>query len=152
MRRRDREIVDRSEIEDIIRRAKVCRIALCDGGQPYIVPVCFGNDRDRLYIHSAPAGRKLDIIRRHPRVCFEMEIDVELVPADAACGWGIRYRSVVGFGRASLVEDDEEKLRALRLLMRQYSEEEFDLGLDSSRDCAVVRIDIESLTGKRCAG
>jgi len=64
MRRREKQITDRSQIEAIIARSQVCRLALSDGGQPYIVPLCFGYRRSRLYFHSAAAGRKIDILRR----------------------------------------------------------------------------------------
>ncbi|MCW8984119.1 MAG: pyridoxamine 5'-phosphate oxidase family protein, partial [Thermoanaerobaculales bacterium] len=60
MRRRDKEITSRQEIDEIIRSALVCRIALADRDEPYVVPVSFGYDGDALFIHTARSGRKID--------------------------------------------------------------------------------------------
>ena len=59
MRRNDREIKDRKDIDEIIRRCRVCRLALCDNGQPYVVPLNFGYDGRFLYFHTAPREEKL---------------------------------------------------------------------------------------------
>ena len=65
MRRKDREISDLGEIESIIQRADICRLAFCDRGKPYVVPLCFGYRRGAIYFHSAREGRKLDMIRNN---------------------------------------------------------------------------------------
>ena len=113
MRRADREITDLVEIEAILHRAVVCRLAMCEGARPYIVPLCFGYDGSALYFHSAREGRKLDLIRANPNVCFEFDIETQVVPAAQPCAWSMRYLSVVGWGQASLIRDLEEKRRAL---------------------------------------
>ncbi len=79
MRREDKEINDIATIEGIIRKARVCRLALSENGQPYIVPLCFGYKDNNLYFHSAGEGKKLDIIKKNNNVCFEFDIDLELV-------------------------------------------------------------------------
>jgi len=108
MRRRDREISDAEEISSIIRRSMVCRLAMTDGESPYIVPMRFGFDGERLYFHSAAEGLKLEIIRRNLNVCFEFDIDVELAPSERICDIGMRYRSVIGYGTARFVTDSDE--------------------------------------------
>lgn len=147
MRRKDREITDKAAIEAILQRAQVCRIALADGEQPYIVPVCFGYEPGRLYFHSATEGRKLDILRRNDRVCFEAEADAEFIPADQACEWTVRFSSVIGFGKAAFVENPEEKEHALQVLMQHYGGQ--TTGFGDLRRVAVIRIDVEEMTGKR---
>ncbi|MCK4392110.1 pyridoxamine 5'-phosphate oxidase family protein, partial [Candidatus Bipolaricaulota bacterium] len=87
MRRRDKEITDQAQIKDILDRASVCRIALCDNNVPYIVPVNFGYAGDCLYIHCASEGRKVDILRRNPKVCFEVDIDHALVAGATPCSY-----------------------------------------------------------------
>ena len=71
MRRQEREISDRAAIDAIIRACQVCRLGMVDGDLPYIVPMSFGYDGRALYFHCATQGRKLDVLRRRPRVCFE---------------------------------------------------------------------------------
>ena len=74
MRRTDREITDLIEIESILNDAIVCRIGLADGGEPYIVPVCFGYLDGTIYLHSAMAGKKIcDDLKKIPRCCFEVD-------------------------------------------------------------------------------
>jgi nitroimidazol reductase NimA-like FMN-containing flavoprotein (pyridoxamine 5'-phosphate oxidase superfamily) len=160
MRRRERAIIDRTGIEAVIRRADVCRLGLSDDGQPYIVPVNFGYEDGVIFVHSAPEGRKIDIIKRNPRVCFEVDVGHELVKAEAACDWTARYESVIGFGKASIVEDDASKRRGLDVIMRHYAAEGAGSGAGAGdgayaykdaalRKMVIIRVDIESMTGKR---
>ncbi len=149
MRRKEREITDSAEIDDIISGAGVCRIGLVDGGQPYIVPVFFGYEKSSIYFHCAPGGRKLDIIHKNNSVCFEIEADVELIRGERPCGWTARYRSVMGVGRASVLETEEEKRHGLDVLMRHYSNGESHTDFPKLDVTAVVRIDIEHMSGKK---
>ena len=149
MRRGEKEITDRAQIDAIIRRSQVCRFGLSDQGQPYVVPLCFGYDGKALYFHCAPEGRKLDILRHNNKVCFEFDIVEGMIEADQGCDWGIRYQSVIGSGIARLVEDPKEKQSALALVMGQYSSRTFSFPPETVGRSAVVRIDIESLAGKR---
>jgi len=139
---------DREIIDAIIRSASVCRIGLCDDGRPYVVPVCFGYAGDALYFHSAPRGRKLDVLRRNNRVCFEFDVDCEVVPAKSACEWSMRYRSVVGFGSASLVEDLEEKRKGLDAIVAQYGGQPTAYSASTLGKTAVVKIEVQSMTAK----
>ena len=74
MRRREKEITDESTLESIILASLVCRLALSDGNQPYIVPLCFGYQDKTLYFHSALEGKKIDIIKHNQNVCFEFDL------------------------------------------------------------------------------
>ncbi len=119
MRRNDREITDRRAIDDIIRRSRVCRLGLCDGGQPYIVPMSFGYDGEALYFHAASQGRKIDVLTKNNRVCFEFYILHDVIRADRPCRWGMRYESVIGFGTAEHIWDLQAREKALACIMRQ---------------------------------
>lgn len=147
MRRDDREIGDRQEIDCIISRARVCRLALCQDGQPYIVPLCFGYDGQALYFHSANEGRKIEALRKNSKVCFEMDIDQDLVRSGNSCS--MKYRSVIGFGTASFIEDIEGKQLALEALMRQYGGETLGWPKDALDEVYIIKVEIESLTGKK---
>ena len=149
MRRKEREITDIEEIEQVIKKAKVCRLGLVDNDEAYIVPVCFGYERNSLYFHSAPEGRKVALIKKNNKVCFEIDTDVEIINAEKPCGWTTKYRSVVGTGRAYILEKDEEKAHGLSLIMKQYSEDEANLDFEKLNLVLMVRIDIESVTGKK---
>ena len=148
MRRKDKEVGEKQSLEAIIRSCRVCHLGLCRDGEPYVVPVCFGYDGTCLYLHCAPHGRKLDILKANNRVCFEMECDCEFVPDEVACRSGFRYRSVIGRGTAAIVSDAAEKQRALSAIMATYSDRRYTFPAPSVEATVVVRIDIESLTGK----
>lgn len=149
MRRRENEIKDKSALDAIIYRCQVCRLGLSDGQQPYVVPLCFGYDGKALYFHCAKTGRKLDILRRNARVCFEFDIIENLVEADQGCDWGIRYQSVIGFGTAQMVEEVADKKNALTFLMAHYSSRTFSFPENILSRTAVIKVEIESLTGKQ---
>ena len=150
MRRRDKEITDSGEIATVMHKATVCRIALVDGNCPYIFPVNFVVHDNYLYFHSSPEGRKIDILRRNSQVCFAIDIDTETVPGDLPCSWGTRYRSVIGFGRASFLETTEEKQQALDYLVEKYAGvNEFSYKVEALEKVAVLRVSIEKITGKK---
>lgn len=149
MRRGKQEITDRNEIDEIIRKSTVCRLGMADEGMPYVTPICFGYDGTSIFFHSARAGMRIDIIRKNDRVCFEFDEYGKIETAEKACNFGISYRSVIGFGRAIPVDDEDEKKSALDTIMAQYSNHSFEYEPKMLDATAVFRIDIESITGKR---
>ena len=149
MRRKDKQINDIAAIEDILSRATVCRLGLCDGGRPYVVPLCFGYKENALYFHCAMEGKKLEILRKNENVCFEVDIERELIKGEAACEWGMKYKSVIGFGKAVFVEDAESKRKALDIIMQNYSEGVFEYSEEAIKKTVVIKIEIESMTGKQ---
>ena len=152
MRRADRYIADRKEIEDILRQSTVCRLAMVDAGRPYLVPLCFGYDAGVLYLHSAPVGKKIDLLRKNRNVCFEFDTDTIAVPAETPCGWTMRYRSVIGYGIAGFVEDLGEKRAALDVIMRQYAEGTHEYSDETLRKTAVIKVEILEISGKKSVG
>jgi len=151
MRRKEKEITDKSEMESIISSATVCRLAMVDDGLPYLVPICFGYRDSTLYFHSALKGRKIDILKNNNRVCFEVDIDSEIVKGEKACDWGMRFRSVIGFGTASFVTDPDEKRQALDVIMSHYSEpgDTFRYADAKLKTTAIIKVDVEQMTGKQ---
>lgn len=154
MRRKDREITGIDEIEEIISRADVCRIALTDKNMPYIVPMNFGysgGDDKRLWFHCAAMGKKLYMIRRNNYVCFEVDIDHHIIIGEKACDFGMNYRSVIGWGRIEIVTDVAEKQLGLDCIMSHYSgNKKNSYNKESLEKMLVLRLDIQVMTGKKC--
>lgn len=150
MRKKEKEIKDENTIESIIKRAGVCRIGLSENNVPYIVPLNFGYKDNCLYFHSAREGKKIDMIRSNNDVCFEIDIDNEVVKGEAACGWSMKYYSIIGFGKAFFVEGFEEKRKALDIIMEHYSDESsFEYPEETVNSTAIIKVKIESMTGKK---
>ncbi|XCP83668.1 pyridoxamine 5'-phosphate oxidase family protein [Roseburia hominis] len=153
MRRKDREICDIQEILKIVDHCKVCRIGLCDEGKVYIVPVNFGyqfrNEKLVLYMHGAKAGYKYEVMEKNPQVGFEMDCEHELLEAEAACGYGYCFASIIGNGVAELVTDMEEKKEALALLMRQQTGKDFSFGEKEADSVTVWKVTSETFTAKQ---
>ena len=148
MRRKDKEITDPAELRRILRDARVCRLAVSDGDRPYLVPLTFALDGDDLVLHSACVGRKVDILRRNPQVCFEVEEGVGIAPAATACAFSMRFRTVIGFGEVEFVEDAGERLRLLELFGPRYGAPDAPVpGAENRRTC-VLRVRVRELTGK----
>jgi len=148
MRRKEKEITDKTAIESIILRSSVCRLALSEDNHPYIIPLCFGYKENSLYFHSAPEGRKLEIIRSNKRVCFEFDIDYRIVEAQEACGWSMNYRSVIGFGKASVIDDPDEKIKAMNAIIQHYTGKPLPYSEAKLKDTVIIKVEIESITGK----
>ncbi len=155
MRRKEREIRDREEIEAVLRRGQVLHLGLCgEDGWPYVVPLSYGYRDGTIYLHSSQKGKKIEMLLANPKVCFQVDLGaalLEAADADDACGFGMRFTSVIGFGLASVLEDPAEIETGLRALMGQYSEREGWTFSDKVvAKTAVIRIHVESMTGKRC--
>ncbi len=149
MIRKDREITSRDEIESIINKALVCRLAMADENGPYMVPLSFGYRDNYLYFHCAKEGRKLDILKKNNRVCFEIDADHEIVMSEKACKWGMKYKSVIGFGNVFFIEDVESKKKALGIIMRHYSGRSFEFEEKEVNRVVIFKVEIESMTGKK---
>ncbi|HPD97718.1 MAG TPA: pyridoxamine 5'-phosphate oxidase family protein [Synergistales bacterium] len=149
MRRKEKEITERSQIEAILKRAKMCRVAFFDNEYPYMVPLCFGFDGQSIWFHGFNGGKKMECLRKNPRVCFEVEEDIEIVENPDPCEWTVKYRSVVGFGTATIVEETEAKRAGLDVIVTQFAGHPIHFPDQAMAAVAVVRIDIESMTGRR---
>jgi nitroimidazol reductase NimA-like FMN-containing flavoprotein (pyridoxamine 5'-phosphate oxidase superfamily) len=148
MRRKEKEITDPARIESILKNAEVCRLAFSDEDRPYLVPMCFGYEDRTLYFHSAPEGRKLDIIRKNPKVCFEVESGNEMIRSEDACSWSQKYSSVIGFGWADILDDPEDKKKALDVIMAHYSHASFTYPDKTLSRMVIIRVRIDQMTGK----
>lgn len=136
MRRKDREVKDIKDILKIIEKCRVCRVAVTDKNKPYIVPLNFGyfyDDKNlSLFFHSALAGRKIELMKENPDICFEMDFEKGLVEGDSACRYGYQYQSVIGEGKIIFIEDKKEKLDAFGRIMKHQTGENKDFVFDEN--------------------
>lgn len=153
MRRKDRELNSIAEIIDILSCGKVAQIAFIDNGQPYIITMNYGYSFDdtitKLYFHSANDGRKIGCIQSNPDVCFTIAICDPFVAGEKACNYGMKYRSVVGYGKIRIVEDQGERITGLNLLMKQVTgKDSWDYDSEMLKRTTVSCIDVTSISGK----
>ncbi len=152
MTRREREVTDINEIIRILDKAKVLHLGLVDGDEAYVVPMNYGytmdNGRLTVYLHGARRGRKLDLIRANPKVFFEMDCDITPFEGEIACKYGITYSSIMGKGIAEIVEDVEEKKKALSVLMKTQTGKDFEFEEKMVSVVSVIRIDVSQYTAK----
>lgn len=153
MRRKDREIVDREKILEIISTCFCCRLGLYDEGEIYIVPLNFGYSEDdgklSLYFHGAREGRKMDLIKKSKSVGFEMDMGHELITSDVACGHSARYKSIIGTGRVSIIEGLEEKRFGLKKIMEKNTEKtDWEFPDKMVEAVEVFKLDVEKLSCK----
>jgi nitroimidazol reductase NimA-like FMN-containing flavoprotein (pyridoxamine 5'-phosphate oxidase superfamily) len=150
MRRKDKEIRDRSEIETIMRKTHICHLALCDGYKPYVVPLNYGFDGRALYIHSAAHGKKIELLKKNNKVSFSIETDIELLKAGTPCEISQKYRSVIGTGKAFFIKDETDKIKALDIIMRQHGYEgPFEYASVQLTKVVIIKIEIDRLSGKQ---
>ncbi len=153
MRKRERAVTEEDAIHDILARGKVLHLGLCDGDQPYVVPMNYGflyrEGRLQFYLHGAREGYKYEVIKRNPKVSFSVECDVMPFEGKTACQYGTAYASVLGKGKAVLVEDVQEKITALAELMRAQTGKEFAFDEKLVSIVNVIRLDITEFEAKR---
>ena len=152
LRRKEKEITDSGLVLDILKKGQFATLALCRNDEPYVVTMNYGFDSHKhaLYFHCAREGKKLDVLKRNDRVCVEFDLDQKPVTSESPCEWTMPYQSVIGFGRASLVDDPDSKQKALDAILKHYgatgpfSYHEKDLAR-----ALIIQVTIERMTGKR---
>ena len=148
MRRSDKQIKDLAELEAILRSAQICHLSMVDEGRPYVVPLNFGYEEGTLYFHSAPEGRKIDVLKQNPEVCFSVVARHEIVVSERACSWTAEFSSVTGTGKAAILTDRAGKEKGLTVLMSQYSDEKYDFSDEDLDGVVVIRVEVKEMTGK----
>lgn len=153
MRRHDREVTEPAEVVEIMERCDVCRICLNDeDGYPYILPLNFGmtvcGGQVTLWFHGATAGRKYELMKRDPRVSFEMDCAHRLVTEEDTGNCTMEYESVIGRGQMELLPE-EEKEAALDILMAHYHKEDFAYNRAVIPQTNVFKLTVSQMTGKR---
>lgn len=150
MRRKDKEITDFNEIESILKRNNICRVALSKDNMPYVIPMNYGYKNYTLIFHSAKEGKKIDIIKNNPEACFEITEDIKIVKSEQACSFGTKYRSVIGRGKIEIIEDESMKIEGLNVLMKQHSDKNnWEFSKQFLRNVVFLKLEIDELSGKQ---
>ena len=153
MTKRERQIFDPEQIKAILDTAKVLHLGLAVDNEPYVVPMNYGylmeDGKLTLYLHSAVLGKKLDMIRANPNVFIEMDCDRVPFEGEKPCQYGLAYASVMGRGTAVIVEDVEEKKKAMSVLMKTQTGKDFAFEDRLVSMVAVIRIDVSEYTAKK---
>ena len=152
MTKRENRVTDPERILHILDTAKVLHLGLAVDNEPYVVPMNYGYTMEdgklTLYLHSAVRGRKLDMIQANPRVFFSIDCDRMPFEGRVPCQYGLVYSSVMGRGKATIVEDVEEKKMAMTHLMKTQTGKDFTFEDRLVSIVAVIRIDVEEYTAK----
>lgn len=152
MTRRELEVKDIQTIQEILDKSKIIHLGLVDDGMPYIVPMNYGyemkGETPVIYLHGAAKGYKLDVMRKNPACCFEMECEVVPFEGKLPCQYGNAYYSIIGRGKTVIVDDVEEKIHALKLLMKTQTGKDFEFTDRLVSIVSVIRIDVSELTAK----
>jgi nitroimidazol reductase NimA-like FMN-containing flavoprotein (pyridoxamine 5'-phosphate oxidase superfamily) len=119
MRKKEYEVTDTAVIWRILGRATLCRVAMVDGSEPYLVTMNCGWDGEHLLLHAAAQGRKLDILRANPHVCVEVNEDIQIVTGATGEECTANYITVIGTGTVSFVLDPRAKGRDLNVILHQ---------------------------------
>jgi uncharacterized protein len=150
MRRFDKEIKDQVIIDQILNRSELCRIGLVDDNEAYIVPLNFGYADGVLYFHSAPHGRKIDLIMKDNNVTFEITLTSEIHSGEKPCNWTTKYRSVMGTGTIEILDNPESKISSLGIIMKKYGAEG-DMQYDqaSLERMVILKLRINTISAKQ---
>lgn len=135
----------------VIDKCEVCNVAMVDlQNKPYVLPFNFGYENQIIYLHSAPFGQKIDILRQNPSVCISFSTDHQLFHRNepVACSYGMRYRSVLAFGKVEFVEDYDEKVDILNIIMRKYAGKDFTYNAPAVNNVAIFKVIPEKIETK----
>ena len=150
MRKQDKEITEKGIIQEILEKSEICRLGLVDNTEAYIVPTNYAYENGIIYIHSAPSGRKIELIKRNNRVSFEIEYSSEIIKSEIPCKWTTRYRSVMGKGTIVTENNPESKKKGLDLIMIKYGAEmELNYKEKELSGMIILKLTIDSAIGKQ---
>ena len=149
MNRSDKRISDRKQIDDIIRRCRVCRIGLLVGGQPYVVPLCFGYDGNSVYLHMSRKGKKLSGLNMNCNVCLEWDLPGDVIESSEPCGWSMSYESVIGYGSVEFLNSNDAKRNGLNFIMQQYAGKNVKWNFPGEKleKTLVLKVQLEEISG-----
>jgi nitroimidazol reductase NimA-like FMN-containing flavoprotein (pyridoxamine 5'-phosphate oxidase superfamily) len=143
---------DRETIQRILDEALICHVGFAVEGQPYVIPINFARVDDTIVMHGAKASRLLKHIEAGHPVCVDATVIDGLVLARSVFHHSINYRSVVLFGKGSLIQDEQEKLEALKAVTEHLVPGRWqEARLPNSKELkatSVVSIKIEEASAK----
>jgi nitroimidazol reductase NimA-like FMN-containing flavoprotein (pyridoxamine 5'-phosphate oxidase superfamily) len=152
VREADRAVYDREAVYRILDEGFLCHAGFVVDGQPFVIPTSYGRKDASLYIHGSAASRMLRQMKESVPVCIEVTLLDGLVLARSIFNHSMNYRSVVILGKATLVDDPEEKLAALRILSEHILPGRWDDSRQPNerelKATSVLRVPIEEFSAK----
>ncbi len=112
----ERGAYDRETLDEVLDEALICHVGFIADGDPYVIPTIHARDDDTIYFHGSPASRMLRLMKKGVDVCVTATIVDGIVAARSVFHHSKNYRSAVVLGTARLVDDDEERLRAMEMI------------------------------------
>ena len=149
MRKKDREITDRSAMESILNGDGVCRVALADGCEPCVVPVCLGYEDNTICFYPALPERRSKCSQRTRAAASRWTVPTARSGAIIPAVGVMRYKSVICTGTARILEDYREKCAAMNCIIRHYGGPEYPFSKKRVERVCLVKIPLEGVTGKR---
>jgi len=149
LRRKDRAM-SYNEAETFLEEQKVGRLALTHNDHPYVVPLNYLYLDGKIYFHSAKEGQKNVFLSDNPKVCFEVDELLGFTEGKDECSYAPLYKSVIAYGKASIVKEKTEKINVLSSLVQKYYGLKPDPFANTMlENTLVVVIEISRLTGKQ---
>lgn len=136
---------------EVIDKCQVCYIGMVDmENRPYVLPFNFGYQDNTIYLHSAPEGKKIDILKSNPHVCVVFSTDHLLFHRhdNVACSYGMRYRSVLAFGRVEFVSEYNTKVDIMNIIMRKYTGKDFSYNAPAINNVSIYKVIVERIETK----
>lgn len=144
-------VEERNKIDEIISKNTICYVGMIDKeGYPYVVPMNFGYENDTIYLHSAREGISIESLKLNPNICVTFCNGYELVyqNENVACSYRMKGSSVVCRGKVVFEEDMKEKVKALNIIMKQYSDKHFTYSDPAVNNVLVWKVEIQSVSTK----
>lgn len=139
----NRITTDPKTIKKILDGCEACYMGMIDQhGKPYVLPFNFGYEEGIIYLHSALTGKKIDILKNNPDVCICFSTDHQLFHRHepVACSYGMKYRSVLAFGKIDFIEDYNTKVKVLNIIMRKYAGRNFEYNAPAVNNVCIYQL------------
>jgi nitroimidazol reductase NimA-like FMN-containing flavoprotein (pyridoxamine 5'-phosphate oxidase superfamily) len=146
-----RNLAQRNEMNAIVDQCEVCYVGMVDGDSPYVLPFNFAIEGDFLYLHSGPGGKKERILKNNNKVCVAFSTAYEMYRQneEVACSWGMKFKSVLIYGKVDFIEANDKKIEILNKIMKKYSgRDDFKYNDPAINNVVIYKIEIEEITGK----
>ena len=152
MQKKDREILDKRILSEILKNGKFSTISMCRNDEPYIVTLSYGFDeiKNCLYFHSAQKGLKIEYLKENQKVCGTILEDLGYVKS--ACSH--KYRSIVFWGDMTFIDNLDEKKHAFDIMLKHLEDnpsklkKRFFKSEESYKNTCLLKLDINLITGK----
>lgn len=148
---KNRKLTLQTDIEAIIQKCEACTLSMVDtDGVPYAVPMNFGYKNQQLFLHSGPEGKKIELLKKNPRVCITFSTDhlLRYQNTEVACSYSMKYRSVMILGEIQFLEEITEKQAALDIIMGHYTNNAFKYSEPALQNVCVMQVKINEINGR----